>query len=94
MLSMPVTHHAVARMQQRAVRPEIVDYLLDFGRCEYHHYGAQIYYLDRRGRERVRRVAGSDAYRRMEHALDAYLVIGENDCVVTVGHRTHRINRN
>jgi hypothetical protein len=50
MLSMPVTHHAVARMQQRAVRPEIVDYLLDFGRCDpiiakFHFYAAS----ERRG---------------------------------------------
>lgn len=92
MLSMPVTHHAIARMQQRAVRPEIVVYLLDFGRCEYHHYGAQLYYLDRRGRERVRRVAGSDAYRRMEHALDAYAVVSGDGELITVGHRYKRIN--
>jgi hypothetical protein len=92
MLSMPVTHHAVARMQQRAVRPEIVDYLLDFGRCEHHQRGAQLYYLDRRGRECVRRVAGSDAYRRMEHALDAYVVVSGDGELITVGHRYKRIS--
>ena len=92
MLSMPVTHHAIARMQQRAVRPEVVHYLLDFGRCEHHHYGALLYYFDRRGRERVLRVAGSDAYRRMEHALDAYAVVSGDGELVTVGHRYKRIN--
>ena len=92
MLCMPVTHHAIARMQQRAVRPEIVDYLLDFGRCEHHHYGALLYYFDRRGRERVLRVAGHDAYRRMEHALDAYVVVSGDGELVTVGHRYKRIN--
>ena len=92
MLSLPVTHHAVARMQQRAVLPEIVDYLLDFGRCEHHQRGAQLYYLDRRARELVRRVAGTDAYRRMEHALDAYAVVSGDGQLVTMGHRYKRIN--
>jgi len=92
MLSMPVTRHAVARMQQRAVRPEIVDCLLDFGRCDYHHYGALLYYFDRRGRERLRRAAGSDAYCRLEPALDAYAVVSCNGELVTVGHRHKRIN--
>ena len=92
MLSMPVTNHAVVRMQQRAVRPEIVDYLLDFGRCEHHQHGALLYYFDRRGRERLRRAAGSDAYRRLEPALDAYAVVSGDGELVTVGHRYKRIN--
>ena len=53
MLSIPVTNHAVARMQQRAIFPEIVDFLLDYGRCEHHQRGAVLYYLDKRGRQRL-----------------------------------------
>ena len=61
MLSMQATHHAVARMQQRAVRPEIVDYLLDFGRCEHHQRGAQLYYLDQKRRQREQTEHGNKA---------------------------------
>ena len=92
MLSIPVTHHAVARMQQRAVRPEIVDFLLHFGRCEHHQRGALVYYLDKRGRLRLQKVAGRDSYRRLEHALDAYAVVSNDGELVTVGHRYKRIN--
>ena len=92
MLSIPVTHHAVARMQQRAVRPEIVDFLLDYGRCEHHQRGALLYYLDKRGRQRLQKVAGRDTYRRLEHALDAYAVVSSDGELVTVGHRYKRIN--
>ena len=53
MLSIPVTKHAVARMQQRAIFPEIVDFLLEYGRCEHHQRGALLYYLDKRGRQHL-----------------------------------------
>lgn len=92
MLSISVTNHAVARMQQRAVGPEIVDYLLDFGRCEHHQHGALLYYLDKRGRQRLQKIAGKETYRRLEHALDAYAVVSNDGELVTVGHRYKRIN--
>ena len=91
MLNIPVINHAVARMQQRAVFPEIVDFLLDYGRCEYHQRGAQLYYLDKRGRQRLQKIAGKDTYRRLEHVLDAYAVVSKDGALVTVGHRYKRI---
>ena len=91
MLNIPVTKHAVARMQQRAVGPEIVNYLLDFGRCEHHQRGALLYYFDKRGRQRLQKITGKEAYRRLEHALDAYAVVSNDGALVTVGHRYKRI---
>ena len=92
MLSIPVTNHAVARMQQRAIFPEIVDFLLEYGRCEHHQRGALLYYLDKRGRQRLEKIAGKETYRRLEHALDAYAIVSDNGELVTVGHRHKRIN--
>lgn len=92
MLNIPVTSHAIARMQQRAVSPEIVDYLLDFGRCEYYQRGALLYYFDKRGRQSLQKITRKEAFRRLEHALDAYAVVSNDGELVTVGHRYKRIN--
>lgn len=87
-----LTHHARSRLQQRGIPESIVDRLLDFGREEYDHRGSRIVYFDRRARSLLQKAIGGETYRRIERHLDAYAVIGEHDEVITVGHRTHRIN--
>jgi hypothetical protein len=91
MLAIPISGHAAARIQQRAVQPEIVEYLLDFGRHEYDHLGGVIYYFDKRGRERLLKAIGKRNYLRVEHSLDAYAVFAVDGELVTVGHRYKRI---
>jgi hypothetical protein len=87
-----LTHHAQTRLQQRGIPPIVVERLLDFGREEHDHRGSRIVYFDRRSRSRLQKAVGGDTYRRIERHLDAYAVLGERDEVITVGHRTHRIN--
>lgn len=91
MLNIPASDHAVARMQQRAVRPEVVDCLLDYGRRMHDHHGALLYYFDGRARERIRRDKGCDAYQQLEQSLDAYAVVSMDGELVTVGHRFKRL---
>ena len=90
-----LTDHAAARQRQRGIPGEVVDCLLDFGHEEHdHRRGAVVVYFDHRARDRVRRIVGREAYRRLESHLNAYVVLGRDGAVVTVGHRTRRINRN
>jgi hypothetical protein len=87
-----LTHHARTRLQQRGIPHAIIERLLDFGREEHDHRGSRILYFDRRARAQLQRAVGSDSYKRIERHLDAYAVVAKTGEVITVGHRTHRIN--
>lgn len=94
MLNAQLTHHAAKRLQQRGLPEQILPLLFDYGEEEYDHHGMRTIFFNKRARERIAKVMGSSAYKRLQGALDAYAVLDENDTVVTVGHRIHRINRN
>ena len=84
------THHAQARMQQRAIPDAAIEALLAFGTP--HRRGhADVYCLDRRGRARAAEAMGWAGYRRIEKALDAYVVMGDDGCVITAAHRCRRM---
>ena len=89
-----MSHHARTRLQQRGIPEAILENLMDFGREIYDHRGSRIVYFDRRAREELRLACGSETYKRIEARLDAYAVIAPSGDIVTVGHRTRRINRN
>ena len=50
-------------------------------------------YFDKQSRKRLKEALDQHLLRKMESQLDAYAVISEYGDVVTVGHRTKRINR-
>lgn len=88
-----LTAHARVRMQQRGVRREVVQWLLQFGSRTYDGRGAQIRYFDERARERIRKTMGEDALRRAHDRLDSYAVVANDGQVVTVGHQYRRQRR-
>jgi hypothetical protein len=88
-----MTHHAQARLQQRGIPPTVVESLLDFGHETHDHRGSRIVYFDHRARRQLRRQVGIESYKRIESHLDAYAVVTDTGEVITVGHRTRRINR-
>lgn len=90
---LPISHHAQARLQQRGIPPIIVERLLDFGRETYDHRGGTILFFDHKARKTLRRRMATESFKQIESHLDAYAVLGEDGMVVTVGHRTQRINR-
>jgi hypothetical protein len=94
MLDLPMTHHATRRVQQRGIPEDVLPLLMRFGAHEYDKHGARLVYLTHKSRQRLRRTLGAEAYGRLEPALDVYAVVGADGAIVTVGHRTHRINRN
>ena len=91
---MSFTRHALIRMQQRGIRANVVEDLLDYGRVAHDHHGAQIVYFDKAARQRITREKGDDGLRRLGRRLHAYLVMDTAGEVLTVGHRTRRIHRN
>jgi hypothetical protein len=88
-----MTHHAQTRLQQRGIPPTVVENLLDFGHETHSHHRSLIVYFDRRARQQLRRQIGMESYKRIEPYLDAYAVVADSGEIITVGHRTRRINR-
>jgi hypothetical protein len=88
-----MTQHAACRMQQRGIKAETIEILFVSGAREHDHQGATILYFDKPARQRLRHEYGSDRYRKIEGQLNAYAVVAEDGSIVTVGHRTKRINR-
>ena len=71
----------------------VVESLLDFGRTAHDHRGAQIVFFDKAARQQLARERGAEALRRLGKRLRAYLVVNADGDVLTVGHRTRRIQR-
>lgn len=89
---MNYTTHAAIRARQRVIPELVVDLLLQFGAREKAPGGVFKAFFDKASRRRVQKYAGPLAPSIQEH-LNSYLVLNENDIIVTVGHRTERIPR-
>lgn len=88
-----ITQHAACRMQQRGIKSEAIEILCTWGAREYDHHGATVLYFDKSARQRARKEYGRDQYNRIEGQLDIYAVLANDGSIVTIGHRTKRINR-
>lgn len=94
MLNVPMTNHASKRMQQRGIPESVLPLLFEYGEEEYDHHGTLLLYFNKRARQRLAKVIPCDELKRLEPALNAYAVLDNDGAIVTVGHRTHRINHN
>jgi len=86
------SEHALVRMQQRGIRPNVVEYLLVYGRAEYDHNGGRIVFFDKAARQLGRNniaLASVD----IERYSNTYVVVACDGTVTTVGHRYKRIRR-
>ena len=86
-----ITRHAQARMQQRAIRADALEHLLEFGREAFDHHGGVVLYFDKAARRRLSRAA--PAAKDLERLARCYAVISTGGEVITVGHRQRRISR-
>lgn len=51
-------------------------------------------YFNKRARQRLEKAVPHDELKCLENALNAYVILDNDGAVVTVGHRTQRINDN
>jgi RimJ/RimL family protein N-acetyltransferase len=84
-----ITLHAEARMHQRAISAQAVDLILEFGDL-IRHAGADVYALNHRSRNALRRHLGRREYLRLEPQFDAYVVFIDG-WICTVAHRLGRL---
>ncbi|MBK6742594.1 MAG: hypothetical protein IPG66_06275 [Hydrogenophilales bacterium] len=92
MMPLTMTDHARVRRQQRAIPPEVLDYLLDYGHWAHEARGADIVWFDQRARAQLKRQLPAPQYRALEAKLKAYAVVDTDGAIVTVGYRHRRIN--
>lgn len=94
MFSVPMTHHAATRLQQRGIPDKILPLLFEFGEEEYDHHGTITLFFNKRARQRLSKAVPQNEWKHIQGALNTYAVVDVDGCVVTVGHRTQRINHN
>ena len=88
-----VTAHARARMQQRGIRPDALEALLDFGSARHlHTKGREVVFFDRKAKKRLAR-ADPAAARAAERLQRTYAIVGRDGAVITVGHRYRRVSK-
>ena len=92
-MTIQLTDHARARLQQRGIPEPVLECLLTYGRKVHDHMGGELVFFDHNSRNRLRRMQGEAAFKKLEAKLDAYAVVADDGVVLTVGHRTKRINR-
>jgi hypothetical protein len=91
-MDLALTGHARARMQQRRIRYDALDCLLEFGREAFDHRGhAVILYFDKKARRRLSRA--EPGRKDLERLARCYAVLSREGAVITVGHRHRRIGR-
>ena len=87
-----VTRHARARMQQRGVRPAMLEALLDYGREVRAGSGCELIFFDKRARAQLVRenaALAADSAR----VCNSYAIVASDGAVITVGHRHRRMPR-
>jgi ActR/RegA family two-component response regulator len=87
-----LTVHASTRMQQRAIPPIMIEWLMRFGAQRWSR-GASVYEFDKDSRRRLRRHIGQRLFSSVEQWLGAYVVVGGEQRVVTAGWRQRRRHR-
>lgn len=88
-----LTNHAVQRMQQRGIDPATVDYLLAYGDERCTNGGATILYFAKRFKKKLFGHLNKGERVKLEGAFNVYLILGDDDHIVTVGHRISRLSK-
>lgn len=88
--AIPLTHHAVVRMQQRGIPPWFLELLVRHGTSMHDGHGAVVKSVNKAARRRLQAVLSRTEYARAERYFDVYAVVSADQAVVTAAHRTHR----
>jgi hypothetical protein len=85
-----LTTHARARMQQRGICAEALPDLFEFGTSVPARGGAEIVFFDKSERQHLQR---TQRRRGQDHLHQLYAVTDSKGTIITVGHRYRRIPR-
>jgi hypothetical protein len=92
-MTLRLTEHARVRLQQRGIPESVLEWLIAYGSTVHDHRGGELVFFDHRARNRLRRALDAAVLKKIEPKLDTYAVVTGGNNVITVGHRTKRINR-
>ena len=84
------SHHAAVRQQQRGIPSYVIDSLINYGKVNHDHHGAEILTFPKAVRENLKSPQPKRTFVSLEAHFDCYAVISEG-VIVTVGHRTKRL---
>jgi hypothetical protein len=78
-------------MQQRGIRPDALEALLDCGSARYlHSKGRELMFFDKKARSRLAKEDAASA-REPDRLRRTYAIVGSDGIVITVGHRYRRV---
>lgn len=90
MEQLKLTKHAERRANQRGIRHNIIETMLDFGTSKIRH-GCEVIYMDQAARSSLRNCIGRTEYAKIERLLDKVLVLSDDGVVVTCCQRTRSV---
>jgi len=85
-----LSRHARVRRQQRRIPELVMSWLSAYG-AEKKQHGATLLHFDKSARRRLMAEVGPEIVSQCSKYLNAYLVVGTNGTVVTVGYLEKRI---
>ncbi len=87
------TQHGERQHQRRVTFSLLASLLHDHGTRPRSH-GADLVYLDKAARKRIRHKVGGDRGMRVfEQYLNDYLIVADDGQIITTGYRTSRVKR-
>jgi len=84
------TYHAETRKRQRGIPAFVVESLVDYGKINHDHHGAEILTFPKAVRQKLRNTLPKPKYLALESHFDCYAVMSDG-VIITVGHRTKRL---
>jgi len=83
----------LTQMQQRGIRSDVLEALLDFGSARYLHFrGREVVFFDKKAKKRLAK-AEPAAAREADRLQRTYAIIASDGAVITVGHRFRRVRK-
>lgn len=86
------TRHFAERAQQRSIPPFVTAVVMENGQSV-RRGGADVFFLDKDSRRRVRRELGTRIYDAIADFLDVYVICADDGRVITAAWRLERIRR-
>lgn len=89
---MLASQHATIRMQQRGIPAQVVRHIIDHGSTRKVPGGAIARFMSKKDLQRLPLMLPRNDCLQLDRHKRVYVVMDDN-CIITVGHRTKRFNR-